>query len=52
MGETATVVSTGCGPLGSNRSYLESLRSQPTMLKIDDPYAVQLLAHVQALDQR
>ena len=52
MGETATVVATACGPLGSNRAYLESLASQLTTLEIDDPYVMQLLAHVQTLDRR
>ena len=52
LGETATVVSTACGPLGSNRAYLESLASQLATLEIDDLYIAQLLAHVQALDRR
>ena len=47
--ETATVVATACGPLGSNRAYLESLANQLLALEIEDPYVAQLLAHVQDL---
>lgn len=49
LGETATVVATACGPLGSNRAYLESLANQLVALEIEDAYVAQLLAHVQAL---
>jgi len=45
--ETAAVVATACGPLGSNRAYLESLSAQLVALEIDDVYIAQLLAYVQ-----
>lgn len=48
LGETAAVVATACGPLGSNRAYLESLAAQLVALHIEDRYVVQLLALVQA----
>ncbi|MEO7941277.1 MAG: gamma-glutamylcyclotransferase [Burkholderiaceae bacterium] len=50
LDETAAVVATACGPLGSNRAYLESLAAQLTELQIEDQYIVQLLAMVSALD--
>ncbi len=48
--ETAVVVATACGPLGTNRAYLESLAAQLTALQIEDRYVAQLLAQVNALD--
>ena len=48
--ETAATVATACGPLGSNRHYLEQLASQLQALQIDDPYVQVLWQRVQALD--
>ncbi len=50
--ETAAVVATAAGPLGSNRDYLESLATQLVALGIADAYITQLLKQVQALGQR
>lgn len=46
--DTAATVATACGPLGSNRHYLEQLAGQLQALQIDDPYVQGLLAQVQA----
>jgi cation transport protein ChaC len=51
LDETAAVVATACGPLGSNRAYLESLAAQLVALQIEDAYIAQLLTHVQARDR-
>jgi cation transport protein ChaC len=51
LGETAAVVASACGPLGSNRAYLESLAAQLAALGIEDAYITQLLVQVQACDQ-
>ncbi len=51
LDETAAVVATACGPLGSNRAYLESLAAQLQALEIDDAYIARLLAQVQACDR-
>lgn len=48
LDETAAVVATACGPLGSNRAYLESLAAQLAALQIEDRYVGQLLARVRA----
>ena len=48
LDETAAVVATACGPLGSNRAYLESLAAQLAALEIDDAYIARLLAQVRA----
>lgn len=50
MDETAAVVATACGPLGSNRAYLECLAAQLVALGVEDAYVVRLLAQVQARD--
>ncbi len=50
LAETAAVIATACGPLGSNRAYLENLVSQLAALGIQDHYVTELLAHVQQLD--
>jgi len=42
-------VATACGPLGSNRHYLEQLAAQLQALQIDDPYVQVLWQRVQAL---
>jgi len=47
--ETAATVATACGPLGSNRHYLEQLAAQLQALQIDDPYVQVLWQRVQAL---
>ncbi len=47
--ETAATVATACGPLGSNRHYLEQLAAQLQALQIDDPYVQTLWQRVQAL---
>ncbi len=49
LDETAAVVATACGPLGSNRAYLESLAAQLAALQIEDRYVAQLLALVHGL---
>lgn len=50
LGETAAVVATACGPLGSNRAYLESLAAQLAALGIADAYVERLLEQVRARD--
>ena len=46
LGETAAVVSSGWGPIGTNRDYLEQMAAQLAALDIDDTYVEQLLSRV------
>jgi cation transport protein ChaC len=48
LGETAAIVASGNGVLGTNREYLEQLVAQLDVLGIDDPYVAQLYRHVVA----
>lgn len=48
MVETAAVITSACGPLGTNRHYLEQLAAQLSALEIDDSYVEELLGHVLA----
>jgi cation transport protein ChaC len=47
--ETATVIASASGPLGTNRDYLEQLAAQLLALKIEDAYVEELLSQVQAV---
>jgi len=48
LGETAAIIASGTGVLGTNREYLEQLAAQLDALGIEDPYVVQLYQHVVA----
>jgi cation transport protein ChaC len=48
LDETAAIIASASGPLGSNLSYLEQLAAQLAVLGIEDPYIDRLLGHVQA----
>ncbi len=47
--DTAAVVASAAGPLGTNRGYLESLAAQLDALQIDDAYVQALLEQVRTL---
>ncbi len=51
LGETARIIASASGVLGSNRQYLEQLAAQLEGLRIDDPYVTDLLARVRTLDR-
>jgi len=44
--ETAAIIASGKGILGTNRDYLVQLATQLDALGIDDPYVAQLYARV------
>lgn len=46
--ETAAIIASACGPLGTNRAYLEQLATQLATLDIDDGYVDELLGQVRA----
>ena len=46
--ETAAMIASGKGILGTNREYLVQLATQLDALGIDDPYVVQLRAAIGA----
>jgi glutathione-specific gamma-glutamylcyclotransferase len=46
LNETAAIIASGTGVLGTNREYLEQLTAQLDALGIDDPYVAQLHQHV------
>jgi cation transport protein ChaC len=46
--ETAAIIASACGPLGTNRAYLEQLATQLAALDIDDGYVDELLGQVRA----
>jgi cation transport protein ChaC len=46
--ESAAIIASGSGVLGSNLNYLEQLADQLTALGIDDPYVTRLLHQVHA----
>ena len=46
--ETAAVIASACGPLGTNRHYLEQLAAQLAALDMEDAYVEELLGQVQA----
>ena len=49
LGDTAAMIASAAGVLGSNRDYLEQLAAQLALLSIPDPYVDQLLACVRSL---
>ena len=49
LDDTATMIATASGVLGSNRDYLEQLAQQLDALGIEDPYVNQLQQRVQQL---
>jgi cation transport protein ChaC len=46
LGETAAIIASGSGVLGTNRGYLEQLAAQLSSLEIHDPYVEQLYGQV------
>jgi cation transport protein ChaC len=48
LNETAAVIASASGPLGTNRSYIEQLVAQLSALSIEDGYVEELIGHVQA----
>jgi cation transport protein ChaC len=48
LNETAAIIASGSGVLGTNREYLEQLAAQLDALGIEDPYVAQLYQHVVA----
>ncbi len=48
LAETAAVITSACGPLGTNRHYLEQLAAQLAALEIEDAYVEEVLGQVQA----
>ena len=49
LGETASIIASGKGILGTNREYLVQLATQLDALDIDDPYVAQLHAEIGAI---
>jgi len=49
LADTAAMIASAAGVLGSNRDYLEQLAAQLTLLSIADPYVDELLARVRSL---
>ena len=47
--ETAAIIATGTGAIGTNRAYLEETAAQLEALEIEDPYVEQLLKEVSSL---
>lgn len=52
LSETAAIVASGHGPLGSNLGYLEQLSSQLELLGIEDVYIAHLTEQVQAMGKQ
>jgi cation transport protein ChaC len=48
LDETAAMIASGKGILGTNREYLVQLATQLDALGIDDPYVAQLYARIDA----
>ena len=46
LSETAAIIATGVGAIGTNREYLEQMAAQLKILEIEDPYVEQLLKQV------
>ena len=46
--ETAAIIARACGPLGTNRHYLEQLAAQLAALEIEDRYVLDLMGQVKA----
>ena len=46
LGETASLIASGKGILGTNREYLVQLATQLEALRIDDPYVQKLHAQI------
>lgn len=49
VAQTAAIIASACGTLGSNREYLEQLAGQLAALRIEDPYISELMRHVQGV---
>lgn len=49
LADTARIIASASGVLGSNRQYLEQLAAQLEGLQIEDPYVTALLAQVRTL---
>jgi glutathione-specific gamma-glutamylcyclotransferase len=49
LGETAAVIASGKGILGTNRQYLAQLAMQLDALGIEDPYVGELYRHIGAV---
>jgi len=52
LDETAAVVASAAGPIGTNRNYLENLAAQLEILRIEDSYIQALHEQVRGLDRR
>ena len=49
LGETAAIIASGTGVIGTNRAYLEEMASQLRALEIEDPYVERLLNKVNSI---
>jgi glutathione-specific gamma-glutamylcyclotransferase len=49
LGETAAIIASGTGVIGTNRAYLEEMVSQLRALEIEDPYVERLLNKVNSI---
>jgi cation transport regulator ChaC len=49
LAQTATVIATATGPIGSNRAYLEQLVAQLSLLGVEDDYVAALWQRVCSL---
>jgi glutathione-specific gamma-glutamylcyclotransferase len=47
--ETAAIIASGAGTIGTNRAYLEDMATQLKALEIDDPYVERLLKEVNSI---
>jgi glutathione-specific gamma-glutamylcyclotransferase len=50
LGETAAIIATGRGVIGTNRAYLEDMAAHLGALEIDDPYVERLVKEVNSID--
>jgi glutathione-specific gamma-glutamylcyclotransferase len=51
LDQTAAIIASGAGVIGTNREYLEQLAAQLEALGIEDPYVAQLSGHVTRVSQ-
>ena len=49
LSETATIIASGTGAIGTNRAYLEEMATHLKVLEIEDPYVEQLLKQVNSV---
>jgi cation transport protein ChaC len=49
LSETATIIASGTGAIGTNRAYLEEMAAHLKVLEIKDPYVEQLLKQVNSV---